>query len=105
MKIRHLINLVGYANTIKDQVAETAFMNELTKELAIAVRSSPVALNLAQKVDYTHQYWTTRNSTTTTFQQVLAPHLQSSVAGPSIILPIAPSVNNPTTWRSVQFQS
>ena len=104
-KIRHLIDLVGYADAVKDQVAETAFINGLAKELAIAVRSSPVALNLAQKVDYAHRYWTTRNPTTTTFQQVLAPHLRSSIARPSVIPPIAPSVNDPTTWRSAQFQS
>ena len=54
MKIRHLIDLTGYADAVKDQVAETAFMNELAKELAIAVRSSSVALNLIQKVDYAH---------------------------------------------------
>src|SRR5207249_7557003 len=50
MKIRHLIDLAGYADAVKDQVAEIAFMNGLAKDLAIAVRSSPVALNLAQKV-------------------------------------------------------
>src|SRR5439155_2043709 len=92
-KIRHLIDLAGYVDTVKDQVAETAFMNGLAKELAIAVRSSPVALNLAQKVDYAHRYWTTRNLTTMTFQQVLALYLQSSVVEPSIIPSIAPSIN------------
>ena len=104
-KIRHLIDLVGYADAVKDQVAETTFINELAKELAITVRSSLIALNLAQKVNYAHRYWTTRNLTTTTFQQVLASHLRSSVVGPSIIPPIAPSVNDLTTWRSAQFQS
>src|SRR5437588_12457449 len=46
-----------------------------------------------------------RNPTTMTFQQILVLHLQNSVVGPSIIPPIAPSVNDPTTWRPAQFQS
>src|SRR5437588_6692677 len=46
-----------------------------------------------------------RNPTTMTFQQILVLHLQNSVVGPSIIPPIAPLVNDPTTWRSAQFQS
>ena len=54
MKIRYLINLVRYTNAIKDQVAKTAFINELAKKLAIVVWSSSVALNLVQKVNYAH---------------------------------------------------
>src|SRR4051794_27529826 len=74
--IRYLIDLAGYDENVKDQVAETAFMNGLQKEITLVIRSSPVNLNLAQKVDYAHRYWTARYPTTNTFQQVLVPNLQ-----------------------------
>ena len=35
--IKHLIDLTGYTDTIKDQVVKIAFLNRLAKELAITV--------------------------------------------------------------------
>ena len=60
-RIQHLITLAGYADAVLDQVAETVFMNGVHKEIVLAIRSSPVALNLQQKVDYAHRYWVTRH--------------------------------------------
>ena len=77
-KIRHLIDLAQYADAVKDQVAETAFMNGLHQELVIQIRSTPMVLNLVQKVKYTNRYWITRNPTMNTLQQTLAPHLKNN---------------------------
>ena len=60
-RIRHMIFLAGYADAVRDQVAETTFMNGLHKEIAMAIRSSPTVLDLQQKVDYAHRYWIARN--------------------------------------------
>ena len=57
----HLIPLAGYADAVLDQVAETVFMNGVHKEIALAIRSSPTALNLQHKVDYAHRYRVARH--------------------------------------------
>lgn len=76
-KIRHLIDLANYADAVKDQVAETAFVNGLQRELADLVQTAPMVLTLTQKVDYAHRYWTRRNPTANIWQQTLAPNLRN----------------------------
>ena len=61
MTIRDIIELAGYSEIVQDQVAETSFMQGLHPELALAIRSSPMILNLEQKVDYAHRYWIARH--------------------------------------------
>ena len=56
-RIRYLIPLAGYADAVRDQVAETVFMNGVHKEIALAIRFSPTAPSLQQKVDSAHRYW------------------------------------------------
>ena len=79
VNIRERKYLAGYDNAVKDQVAETAFMNGIHQEIALQIRSSPLALNLAGKVDYAHRYWTARHPITNTFEQILAPNLRNTV--------------------------
>ena len=45
-RIRHLIDLAGYAEAVKDQVAETAFVNGLQRELQDIVEVAPMVLTL-----------------------------------------------------------
>src|SRR5207249_1038661 len=109
-KIQHLINLAQYADAVKDQVAKTAFMNGLHQELVIQIRSIPMVLNLAQKVEYANRYWTTWNPMMNTLQQTLAPHLKNNLNIAPITTPAditGPTANstiqNPATWRLAQF--
>jgi deoxyuridine 5'-triphosphate nucleotidohydrolase len=81
-KLRHLIDLAGYDPAVKDQVAEAAFMSGLQREIALHIRSSLTPLTLPQKVDGAHRYWTARNPTVNTFQQVLDPNLRNAVQVP-----------------------
>src|SRR3954468_45995 len=77
-KVRHLVDLAGYDNAVKDQVAETTFMNGIHQELRMQIRTTPMILNWTQKVEYANRYWTTRNPMANTLQQTLAPHLRNS---------------------------
>ena len=56
MRIHHLVDLAGYAHTVKEQVAENAFINGLHLEIRVVVRATPTPLTPAQKVDYAHCY-------------------------------------------------
>ena len=51
MKIWHVVSLAGYPEAICDQVIEQAFMAGIQKELALLIRSNPVALNYAEKLN------------------------------------------------------
>ena len=60
-RIHDIIEVARYADAVQDQVAETMFMQVLVPDLIMAVRSTPTALTLEQKVDYAHRYWTARH--------------------------------------------
>jgi hypothetical protein len=55
-RIRHMIELAGYPNEVKDQVAETTFIGGISREIATQIRCSPYPMNLKQKVDFAHRY-------------------------------------------------
>ena len=90
-RIRHLLPLAGYADAVRDQVAETVFMNGLHKEIALAIRSSPTVLNLTNKVDYAHRYWTARHPNTS----VILPDKFRSRPGDRKIETIVPRREEP----------
>ena len=96
-KIRHMIDLAGYADAVKDQVAESAFINGLGHELSLTVRSSPLPLTLEQKVEYAHRYWTNRNPGKDVLQQVLPNKLRAKV--------LQPKTPAPSTLRSPEVTS
>ena len=60
-RVRHLVDLAGYAVAVKDQVAENAWISGLHSEIRVMIRATPIALTLAQKVGYGQHYWTAHN--------------------------------------------
>src|SRR4051794_29133499 len=60
-KIRHLIDLAGIPDNAKENTAENAFLNGINRELFMAIRLSPVTLDLAAKVNFANRYWTARH--------------------------------------------
>ena len=60
-RICEIIEIAGYDNAVKDQVAETAFMQGLHPEIALQLRSSIIPLTLTQKVEGAHRYWSVRH--------------------------------------------
>ena len=99
--IRHLIDLAGYPDAIKDHCAETAFMNGLHKEIAIQVRSAPTALTLVEKVDFAHRYWDARHPAVSVLEQTLAPHLRRE----AYMQNSTHDIKDPNTWKPTQFRS
>ena len=79
MRIRHLIELAGYADGVKDQVAETTFLNGINWEIALNIRSSPYPMNLQEKIDYAHRYWIVRNPGQELAQLALPKRLQEAI--------------------------
>ena len=75
-RIRHMIDVAGYDAAVKDQVAETTFMKGVHQELSLAIRSSPTTLDLTQKVDYAHRYWTARHPGQDIMSQVIPEKLR-----------------------------
>ena len=59
-KICYLINIAEYANTIKDQIAEQTFVRGVHREISEAIRTTPMALDLTQKVAYAKRIWTAK---------------------------------------------
>ena len=55
-RIRHQIVLADYPDAVQDQVAENTFMKGIHQEIALAIRSIPMVLDLVQKVTYTQRY-------------------------------------------------
>ena len=60
-RIRYLIDMAGIGDALKDYTAEQQLMNGLHKELSLQLRSAERTLNLQEKVDYAHRYWSARN--------------------------------------------
>src|SRR4051812_39840868 len=83
-RIRHMIELAGYPNTVKDQVAETMFMGGVSREIATNIRTSPYPMNLDQKVDYAQQYWITMNPGQEVEQLALPPRLKEAMVRPNM---------------------
>src|SRR5665213_1863518 len=76
-KIRDIIEMAGYDPAVQNQVEESTFLKGIFLELALAIRSSPIALTLEQKVDYAHRYWTARNpGQQDVYQATLLNHLR-----------------------------
>src|SRR5213080_1888505 len=78
-RIRHLIELAGYADSVKDQVAETTFLNGINREIALNIQSSPYPMNLQEKIDYAHRYWIVRNPGQELAQLALPKRLQEAM--------------------------
>ena len=71
--------MAGYDPAVQNQVAESTFLQGIFPELALAIRSSPIALTLEQKVDYAHRYWTARNpGQQDVYQATLPNHLRKN---------------------------
>ncbi len=51
-----MIEIAEYADRVIDQVAESTFMQGIQPDFAIAIRSTPVPLNLGQKVEFAQRY-------------------------------------------------
>src|ERR1700748_2488147 len=60
-RIRHLVELAGYADGVRDQVLESALVNSLNQKIALIVRAPPMSMTLIHKIDYAHRYWTARH--------------------------------------------
>ena len=71
--------MARYDPAVQNQVAESTFLQGIFSELALAIRSSPIALTLEQKVDYAHRYWTARNpEQQDVYQATLPNHLRKN---------------------------
>ena len=89
-KLRHAVALAGYADGIRDQVTEQAFMAGIHRELALTVRSSPIVLNHQQKLEYAQRHWAVRNTNQDIMQQVLPTIMQQDMREPTIAQAILP---------------
>src|SRR5665213_611854 len=90
-KIRDIIKIAGYNLAMQDQVVKSTFLQGIFLELALAIRSSPIVLTLEQKVDYTHCYWTTRNSgQQDVYQATLPNHLRKNNVLKTVLIPTEP---------------
>ncbi len=69
-RIRYQIHLAGYADALRDQVAENIFMKGVHKQIALAIRTTPTVLDLTQKIAYAQRIWTTNNPNQYSFEQV-----------------------------------
>ena len=78
-RICYLIELAGYANGIKDQVAKTIFLNGINREIALNIQSSPYPMNLQEKIDYAHRYWIVQNPGQELAQLTLPKRLQEAI--------------------------
>ena len=60
-------------------MTESIFMKGINVEMAIAIKSAPVTLDLAGKVSYAQRMWTARNATQSqAFQSLLQPNGEPS---------------------------
>jgi hypothetical protein len=62
-RISQLINLAEYPEALREPIAEGVFMKGISDKMAIAIKSSPMPLDIAGKVNYAQRMWTARNPT------------------------------------------
>ena len=99
-KIRHLIELSGIAENAQESTAENAFLNGIHRELLMAIKSSPVILDLQAKVNFANRYWTARNQGIDLYEQVLPAKLKDKI--PRTTIPNVAEMKIPITQAPIQ---
>ena len=76
-RVREMIDLAGYNDAVKDEIAENAFLSGIQPALTKMVRAAPLPLDLDQKVDYAHRLWVSDHPYENIMHQNMPSQLQN----------------------------